>query len=158
MANVTPVPPGHTTVTPSITVNDGRKALEFYKHALGATEKGRFEGPDGKLMHAEIQIGNAMLMLNDEVMGMRSPQSFQGSPVAFYLYFDDAEAAFRKAISAGGKQVMPITEMFWGDRMGQFEDPFGYRWSVATHVKDMTPDEIRKAGEDFMKGQMAGSK
>lgn len=155
MASVKPIPPGYTTVTPSITVSDAAKAIEFYKKAFGAVQKGRFDGPDGKIMHAEIQIGNAVLMLNDEVMGMRSPQTLGGSPAAFYLYFEDADAAFKKAIAAGGKEIMPVTDMFWGDRLGNFEDPFGYKWNVATHIKDMTPQEIKKAGEEWMKKQMA---
>ena len=158
MAKVNPIPPGHTTVTPTLTVTDARKAIEFYKKALGATERGRFEGQDGKILHAEIQIGNAPVMMNDEVMGSRSPQSVGGSPVSFYLYFEDADAAFRKAIAAGGKEVMAVTDMFWGDRMGQFEDPFGYRWTVATRTKEMTSEETKKAGEEFFKKQMAGAK
>jgi len=158
MANVKPIPPGYTTVTPSITVSDAAKAIEFYKKAFGAVEKGRFKGPDGKIMHAEIEIGSSKFMLNDEVMGMRSPQSFGGSPASFYLYFEDADAAFKKAIAAGGKQSFPVSDMFWGDRMGKFEDPFGFLWNVASHVKDMTPEEMKKAGEEFMKQQMAGAK
>ena len=152
------IPDGYHTVTASLTVKDGAEAIEFYQKAFGAVEKGRFEGPDGKLMHAEIQIGNAMVMLNDEVMGMHSPRSMQGSPVAFYLYFPDADAIFKQAIAAGAKQLMPMTEMFWGDRMGNLEDPFGYHWNVAIRVKEMTPDEIKKAGDQFMKQQMAGAK
>ena len=108
-------------------------------------------------MHAEIQIGTARVMLSDEVMGLRSPQSYGGSPVAFYLYVEDCDAAFKKATSAGGKPIMPVTDMFWGDRTGQFEDPFGYKWTVATHIKDMTPEEMKKAGEAWMK-EMAGSR
>ena len=157
MANVKPIPQGYTTVTPGITVQDASRAIEFYKKAFGAKERGRFEGPDGKIMHAEIQIGSAIVMLNDEVMGNRSPQSYGGSPVAFYLYFENADAAFKKAIDAGGKQTAPVSDMFWGDRMGQFEDPYGYRWTVATRIKDMTPEEIDKAGEEWMK-QMAGAR
>lgn len=158
MAQAKPVPAGYTTVTPTITVTDGRKAIEFYKKALGATERSRFEGPDKKIMHAEIQIGNSIVMLNDEVMGNRSAQSLGASPVVFYLYLEDADAAFKKAIAAGGKQHMPVTDMFWGDRMGQFEDPFGYRWNIATHVKDMSPEETKRAGDEFMKKQMAGAR
>lgn len=158
MAKVKAVPQGYTTVTPTITVSDGQKAIEFYKRALGATERGRFEGPDKKIMHAEIQIGNAIVMLNDEVMGNRSAQSLGGSPITFFLYVEDADAAFKKAIAAGGKQLAPVDDMFWGDRTGQFEDPFGYRWNVATHIKDMSPEEIKRAGEEFFKKQMAGAR
>ncbi|HEY7728720.1 MAG TPA: VOC family protein [Candidatus Eisenbacteria bacterium] len=158
MPKAKPIPPGHTTVTPTITVNDASRAIEFYKRAFGATERGRFEGPDKKIMHAEIQIGNAAVMLNDEVMGLRSPHSYGGSPVQFYLYFEDADAAFKKAIAAGGKELMPVTDMFWGDRMGHIEDPFGLRWNIASRVKEMTPKEIEKAGAEFMKKQMAGAR
>lgn len=158
MASVKPIPPGYTTITPSITVSDAARAIEFYKKAFGAVAKGRFDGPDGKIVHAEIQIGNAILMLNDEVMGMRSPQTLGGSPSSFYLYFEDADAAFKKAIAAGGKQITPMTDMFWGDRLGNFEDPFGYKWNVATHIKDVTPEEMKKGGEEFMKKQMAGAR
>jgi uncharacterized glyoxalase superfamily protein PhnB len=96
-------------------------------------------------------------MLNDEVMGCRSTQSLGGSPVSFYLYFEDADAAQKKAIAAGAKETMPVTDMFWGDRMGSIEDPFGYQWSVATRVREMTPEEIHRAGEAWMK-QMAGAR
>ena len=157
MANARPVPEGYTTVTPSITVSDTPKAIDFYKKALGATERGRFEGPDKKIMHAEIQVGTARIMLMDEVMGARSAQSFGGSPVTFYLYVENCDSAFKKAIEAGGKQIAPVSDMFWGDRMGQFEDPFGYRWTVATHKKDMTPEETKAAGEAWMK-EMAGTR
>lgn len=157
MANVKSIPQGYTTVTTSITVNDASKAIEFYKKALGATERSRFEGPDKKIMHAEVQIGTSIVMLNDEVMGQRSPHSYNGSPAAFYLYVDDCDSAFKKAVSAGGKEVHPVTDMFWGDRMGKFEDPFGYKWTLATHTKDMTPEEMKKAGEIWMK-EMAGTR
>lgn len=157
MANVKPIPEGYTTVTAGLTVHDASGAIEFYKKALGATERGRHEGPNGKIIHAEIQIGTAIVMLNDEMMDLRAPRTLGGSPVGFYVYVENADAAFERAIGAGGKVIMPVTDMFWGDRVGHFEDPFGYRWNVATHIKDMTPDEIRKAGEEFMK-QMAGAR
>ena len=157
MANVKPIPPGYTTATAAITVKDGAKAIEFYKKALGATERGRVEGPDKRIMHAEIQIGTAIMMLSDEVMGLRSAESYGGSPVAFYLYVEDCDAAFKKAVAAGGKETAPVSDMFWGDRMGQFEDPFGYKWTVATHIKDMSPQEIKNAGDAWMK-VMAGTR
>jgi PhnB protein len=157
MANVKPIPQGYTTVTPSITLNDAAKAIEFYKKALGATERMRMTGPDGKIMHAEIQIGNALIMLNDECFGQRSPKSLGSSPASFYLYVEDSDAAFKKALAAGAKELMPLTDMFWGDRTGHFEDPFGYTWNVATHVKDVTPEEMKKGQAEFMK-QMAGAR
>ena len=156
MPNVKPIPQGYSTVTPSIVVTDAKRAIDFYKKALGATEREQFRGPDGKIMHAEIQIGTSIVMLSDEVMGQRSAQSIGGSPVSFYLYVEDCDTAFKKALSAGGKEIVPVTEMFWGDRMGAFEDPFGYKWNLATHTKDMTPEEMKTAGETWMK-QMAGA-
>lgn len=157
MPNVKPIPQGYSTVTPSLVVTDAKKAIDFYKRALGATEREQFPGPDGKIMHAEIQIGTSIVMLSDEVMGQRSAQSIGGSPVSFYLYVENCDTAFKKAISAGGKEIVPVTEMFWGDRMGAFEDPFGYKWNLATHTKDMTPEEMKTAGETWMK-QMAGAR
>ena len=157
MADVKPIPEGYTTVTPSITVNDAPKAIDFYKKALGATERGRFDGPDGKIMHAEIQVGTARVMLMDEVMGSRSAQSYGGSPISFYIYVENCDTAFKKALDAGGKEIAPVGDMFWGDRMGQFEDPFGYRWTIATHKKDMTPQETKAAGDAWMK-EMAGTR
>lgn len=158
MANVKAIPQGYTTVTPSITLNDAPKAIEFYKKAFGATERMRMPGPDGKIMHAEIQIGTAIIMLNDEVMGSRSAKTQGGSPISFFLYFEDVDGAHKKAIAAGGKELMPPADMFWGDRMSQVEDPFGYRWNIATHVKDVTREDMMKGQEAFIKKQMAGAK
>lgn len=157
MATPNPIPQGYTTVTPSITLGDTRKALEFYKKVFGAEERMMMPGPDGKIMHAEVQIGSSVVMMNDECMGQRSAKSIGGSPISFYLYFEDADAIFQKAIAGGGKAIMPVTDMFWGDKMGKFEDPFGVEWTVATHVKDLTPEEIMKGQEEFMK-QFAGAK
>ncbi len=157
MANVKPVPAGYTTVTASMTLNDAPKAIEFYKKAFGATERMRMPGPDGKIMHAEIQIGTAIIMLNDEVMGSRSAKTQGGSPVSFFVYVEDVNAAHKKAVAAGGKDLMPPTDMFWGDRMSQVEDPFGFRWNLATHIKDVTPEDMKKGQQEFLK-QMAGSR
>jgi PhnB protein len=157
MAQTKAIPDGYTTVTPSLVQTDCVKAIEFYKKAFGAQELMRMPGPDGKIMHAEIKIGNAHVMMSDEIMGAKSAQTLGGSPVAFYLYVDDADAAFRKAIAAGCKEILPVTDMFWGDRMGGLSDPYGYKWNVATHVKDMTPEEMKRGQEDWMK-QMAGAR
>ncbi len=156
MANVKAIPQGYTTVTPSMTVKDAPKVIEFYKKAFGAIEKARMPGPDGKIMHAEIQIGNSIIMMNDEIMGSRSAQTLGGSPISFYVYVENADEAFKKAIAAGAKQQFPLTHMFWGDRMGTLEDPFGYKWTIAQHVKDVSPEEMKKGSEEFMK-QMAGA-
>jgi uncharacterized glyoxalase superfamily protein PhnB len=156
MANVKAIPQGYTTVTPSMTVKDAPKVIEFYKKAFDAKEHMRMPGPDGKIMHAEIQIGNAIIMMNDEIMGSRSAQTIGGSPISFYIYVEDAAAAFKKAIAAGAKEQFPITDMFWGDKMGTVEDPFGYKWTIAQHVKDVSPEDMKKGQEQFMK-QMAGA-
>ena len=156
MSKAKAVPEGFTTVTASLIQSDCAKAIEFYKRALGAEEVMRMPGPDGKIMHAEIRIGTSIVMMNDEVMGMKSAESMGGSPVSFYLYVENCDQAYKKAIAAGGKEVMPPADMFWGDRMSSFADPFGYRWSISTHVKDMTPEEIKKGQEEWMK-QMAGA-
>ena len=155
MANIKPIPEGYTNVTPSITLRDTAKAIEFYKRAFGAEERGIMRGPDGKVMHAEIKIGNAIIMMNDEVMGSRSAETQGGSPISFYLYFENADTAYQRAVSAGAKGDMAPIDMFWGDRMGHVIDPFGLRWNVASHVKDVTPEEMKKGQEEFMK-QMAG--
>jgi PhnB protein len=157
MAKVNPIPQGYTTLTTSLIFRDTPKAIEFYKRAFGAQERMISKGPDGKVMHAEIQIGNSIVMLMDEVMGMRSAETLGASPVSFYLYFDDADAAHKKAVAAGAKEMMPVTEMFWGDRMGHVADPFGYTWNVASHVKDVSPEEMKKGQEEFMK-QMAAAR
>ncbi len=157
MATVKPIPEGYTTVTPSIVLRDAAKAIEFYKKAFGAQERLRMPGPDGKIMHAEIMIGNSFVMLSEEMMGGRSVESMGGSPVAFYLYFEDVDAALKKAVAAGAKETMPASDMFWGDRFGQVEDPFGLKWSIATHKHDYTPEQIKKGQEEWMK-QMAAAK
>ena len=157
MAQTKPVPDGYTTVTPSLVHKDCAKAIDFYVKAFGAKEVMRMPGPDGKIMHAEIRIGNANVMMNDEIMGSRSAETLGGCPVSFYLYVDDADSAQKKAVAAGCKEEFPVTEMFWGDRMGSVADPFGYRWSFSTHVKDLTPEQMRKGQEEWMK-QMAAAR
>ena len=156
MSKAKAVPEGFTTVTASLVQRDCAKAIEFYKRALGAEEVMRMPGPDGKIMHAEVKIGTSIVMMNDEVMGAKSAESLGGSPVTFYLYVENCDQAYQNAVAAGGKEIMPPADMFWGDRMSQFQDPFGYRWSISTHVKDMTPEEIKKGQEEWMK-QMAGA-
>jgi PhnB protein len=148
---VDPVPQGYHTVTPSIVVHDGAKALEFYRKAFGAEEKMRMPGPDGNIMHAEFRIGDSVIMLGDEMpdMGAKSPKSYGGTPVKFYVYVVNVDVAWKRAIDAGAKQVVPLQDMFWGDRMGCVEDPFGHAWNLAQHVADPTPEEIRKGQEAF---------
>ena len=151
---VKPVPEGYNTVTATLTVREAAKAIEFYKKAFDANELYRFPGPDGKtIMHAEIMIGNSIVMLADEMpgMGCRSPQSIGGTGSSIYLYVNDADSTFNKAVSAGAKVLMPLMEGFWGDRFGSIEDPFGHVWGIATRKKDMTPEEIKQAGQEALK-------
>jgi PhnB protein len=145
------IPHEYHTVTPSIFVAGAAKAIDFYKKALGAEERMRFPGPDGSIMHAEIRIGDSILMLADEMpdYGGKSPKSIGGTPVSFFVYRENVDAAWKQAIDAGGTTVTPLADQFWGDRAGCFEDPFGHRWWLAQKVKDMTPDELRQAAESF---------
>ena len=149
---VKPIPHGYHTVTPMLTIRDVDKAIDFYKRALGADERMRFLGPDGtSILHAEIKIGDSFIMLGEEhpAMGCRGPQNLGGTPVGLYLYVEDADHAFSRAISAGATVLMPVADMFWGDRCGQFTDPFGHKWSLATHKEDLSQEEIRKRATVF---------
>jgi PhnB protein len=145
------IPKGYHTVTPSLVVNGAAKALDFYKKALEAEELMRFPGPDGSIMHAEIRIGDSRIMLGDEMpeQGGRGPKSYGGTAVSFFVYRENVDAAWKRAVEAGGKPIMPLADQFWGDRAGCFEDPFGHRWWLAQHVQDLTPDELKKAAESF---------
>jgi len=151
---VKPIPDGYHSVTPTLTISGASDAIEFYKKAFDAKEVYRFPGPDGKsIMHAEIRIGDSAIMLCDEMpqMGNLSPKSTGGPSGSIYLYVDDADSVFNKAVSAGAKSFMPLMDGFWGDRIGAISDPFGHRWTIATRKKDMTEQEIEKAGKEFMK-------
>jgi len=148
----TSIPAGFTTLTPMLVLKDARKAIDFYQRAFGAEERYVMPGPDGRgVMHAEIRIGNSILMFGEEnpQQACKSAESFGGSPVSFYLYFDDVDAAFARALKAGGEALMPVTEMFWGDRIGTLQDPFGYTWTVATQVKELTDEEVRAGAQAF---------
>ncbi|GKS67790.1 glyoxalase/bleomycin resistance protein/dioxygenase superfamily protein [Nitrosarchaeum sp.] len=154
---VKPIPDGYHSVTPTLTISGASDAIEFYKKVFGAKEVYRFPGPDGKsIMHAEIRIGDSAIMLCDEMpeMGCLSPKSTGGPSSAIYLYVNDADSVFKKSVSAGAQSMMPMMDGFWGDRIGMLVDPFGHRWTVATRKKEMTIEEIQKAGADFMKGQI----
>jgi PhnB protein len=151
------VPEGYHTVTPVLTLNDARKAIDWYKKALGAEELGVSTGPDGKIMHAELRIGDSKLMVNDPVMGNKGPKELGGSPASLWLYVEDCDALFNRAVKAGGKETMPLGDQFWGDRFGSFNDPFGYSWSVATHKEDLTREEIEVRQAEFFE-QMAGAR
>jgi PhnB protein len=142
-----PVPEGMHSVTPHLICAGAAEAIEFYKRAFNAVEIARLPGPDGRIMHANLRIGDSSVMLVDEMPehGALGPRSLKGSPVVIHLYVDDADGVASRAEAAGAKITMPVQEMFWGDRYGQLEDPFGHRWSVATHVKDVTQEEMRAA-------------
>lgn len=148
-SQVKPIPEGMRTVTPHLVCAGAAEAIEFYKKAFGAVESGRMPGPPGKLIHAQIRIGDSALMLVDEFpdWGCFGPKSLKGSPVTIHLYVDDADATFERAVAAGAKITMPLEDMFWGDRYGKLEDPFGHQWSVATHVRDVSPEEMQQAAQ-----------
>jgi len=141
-----PIPEGMHSLTPHLVCAGAADAIDFYKRAFNAVEQARLPGPDGKLMHAAVKIGDSILMLVDEnpQWGSLGPKALKGSPVTIHLYVPDVDATVAKAVAAGAKVTMPVADMFWGDRYGQLEDPFGHRWSVATHTRDLTSEEIRE--------------
>lgn len=141
-----PIPEGMHSLTPHLVCAGAADAIEFYKRAFNAVEQARMPGPDGKLIHAAVKIGDSTLMLVDEnpQWGSLGPKALKGSPVTIHLYVPDVDATVAQAVAAGAKVTMPVADMFWGDRYGQLEDPFGHRWSVATHTRDLTSEEIRE--------------
>ena len=147
-----PIPEGNHTVSPYLIIKNAAAAIEFYKKAFGARETMRMPGPDGRVMHAEIQIGDSMIMICDEMpeYGTRSPQSLGGTPVSLFLYVPDVDALFQQAVTAGAKVDMPVADQFWGDRYGKLTDPYGHQWSIATHTEDLTPEEIGRRGREAM--------
>jgi PhnB protein len=145
------VPDGFHTVTPQLTLDNAAEAIAWYKKALGAEELSRAPGPDGKLMHAEIKIGDSKIMLNDAVMGNKGPGMLGGSPAALWLYVEDCDAVFNRAVGAGAQVRMPLGDQFWGDRCGSVTDPHGYSWTIATHKEDLTRAEIEQRQEEFFK-------
>ena len=157
MAKVDPIPCDMHTVTPNLTIRGCAEAVEFYKKAFGAEERERFTQPGGTaIWHTELKIGDSIVFMNDEMPGMgpAAPSLAQPSPVGLWLYVPDCDAAFERAVAAGAKVKMPPADMFWGDRTGTVLDPFGYSWTFATHVRDLTFEEMRQAGEEFAR-QMA---
>jgi uncharacterized glyoxalase superfamily protein PhnB len=148
------IPEGMHSITPHLVCAGAAKAIDFYKQAFGATEQGRLPGPDGRLMHAAVKIGDSTLMLVDEMpeWGALGPKALRGSPVTIHIYVEDVDALVARAVKAGAKVTMPVAEQFWGDRYGKLEDPFGHHWSVATHVRDVTSDEMKKAMASMQKG------
>lgn len=145
---VKPIPDGYPTCTPYIIVDDAEAAIEFYKKAFNATEFLRMSAPgSGKIMHAEIRIGNSPIMMANEMpeMGYRGPKAHGGTPVSLYLYVDNVDALFKQAIDAGGIEQRPVADQFYGDRMGTLIDPYGHIWHLSTHVKDVTHEEMKAA-------------
>ena len=147
-----PIPPGFRSVTPYLTLNNASRALDFYKRAFGAQEVMRMDAPGGKIAHAEIKIGDSLIMLADEMPGggCQSPQSLGGTTAGIFLYVDNVDTIFNQAVSAGAQAESQPADMFWGDRYGRLKDPFGHSWSVATHVEDIAPAEMAKRMKDAM--------
>ena len=150
-----PIPEGMRTVTPHLILDNTANAIDWYKKALGAQEVARAVGPDGKIMHAEIRIGDSLIMLNDEMGGGKSPKQFGGSPASLWLYVEDCDALFNRAVAAGAKvdpgPMGQMMDQFWGDRSGTFTDPHGYVWTIATRKEDVTPEEMKQRMDAFMK-------
>ena len=141
-----PIPDDYPRVTPYLIVDGAGAAIDFYCSVLGATERVRMPGPDGRIGHAELQLGDSMIMLADEnaQMDVRGPRAIGGTPVSLHVYVEDSDAAFERAVRAGAKALRAVEDRFYGDRSGQFEDPFGHRWDVSTHVEDVPPEEMSK--------------
>jgi PhnB protein len=144
--NVKHIPDGFHAITPYLTVNDAGEAIDFYKRAFGARERVRMPTPDGKVAHAELQIGDSIIMLGEECPehGGVSPQTLEGSPVGLALYVEDVDKAFKRAVDAGASAKEPVEDKFWGDRAGSLTDPFGHKWMLLTHVEDVPPQEMKK--------------
>jgi PhnB protein len=148
---VKPIPEGMHSLTPYLICANAADAIAFYTKAFNAVEQFRLPGPDGKVMHASLKIGDSTLMLTDEWPEHRSvgPKTLGGSPVTIHLYVEDVDASFKQAVDAGATVTMPVSEMFWGDRYGQIQDPFGHNWSLATHTRDLTPEQIQQGMRDM---------
>ena len=152
-STVKPIPEGMHSLTPHLVCAGAADAIAFYRSAFGAVELTRLPGPDGKLMHAMIRIGGDAIMLVDEMpqWGALGPKALKGSSVTIHLYVDDVDAVVKRAVEAGAKVTMPVADQFWGDRYGKLEDPFGHQWSVATHIRDVTPQEMQEAMKQMPK-------
>ena len=149
------IPAGYPQVSPYLSVDDAAAAIDFYTGVFGATERMRMPGPNDTIGHAELQLGDSLIMLADEApdIGFRSPKALGGSPVTISIYVGDVDAVFERAVAAGATALRPVETQFYGDRSGQFEDPFGHRWSVASHVEDVAPEEMaRRAAEAMAAG------
>ena len=149
-----PVPNGFHTITPGLTLDNAAQTIEWYKKAFGAEEIGRHLGPDGKIMHAELKIGDSRIMMNDVMPGAKGPKAHGGSPASLWLYVENSDALFNRAVAAGGNVQMPLADQFWGDRGGAVADPEGYTWWIATRKEDLSPAELEQRAQEFFK-QMA---
>jgi PhnB protein len=149
------VPAGLHTITPQLTLDNAAEAIDWYKKALGAEERSRATGPDGKIMHAELRIGDSSIMVNDMMMGGKGPKALGGSPASLWIYVQDCDALFKRAIAAGGQVTYggmgDMQDQFWGDRSGSFVDPSGYTWTIATRKEDLTPEEMQQRQDEWMK-------
>jgi uncharacterized glyoxalase superfamily protein PhnB len=145
--SVGPIPEGMHSLTPHLVCANASEAIEFYKQAFGATELFRMPTPEGKIGHAQIKIGDSVVMLTDETpkQNMLGPKALKGTPVSLYLYVENADQVFEQAVAAGAAAVAPIADMFWGDRWGLVEDPFGHQWHIATHTRDVSPEDMERA-------------
>jgi len=149
-----PVPQGFHTLTPHLILDNAAQTIDWYKNALGAQEISRSVGPDGKIMHAELSFGDSRIMVNDPMMGVKGPQALGGSPASLWLYVENSDALFNRAVGAGAKVQVPLADQFWGDRGGAIVDPNGYTWWIATRTEDLTQAEIQQRAAEFFK-QMA---
>ena len=150
---VKPIPEGYPAVTPYLVVQGANAAIEYYKKVFGATERMRMPAPGGRIGHAELTVGGSVIMLADEFpeMGHRGPKALGGTPVSVLLYVERVDEVFKRAVDAGAKPLRPVENQFYGDRLGTIEDPFGHVWSIATHVEDVSPEEMRRRSEEMMK-------
>jgi PhnB protein len=153
-----PVPEGYHTITPYLAVEDASAAIDFYERALGAKERVRMDGPGGSVMHAELEIGDSLIMLSDPFpqASTKPPKELGGTSVSIFAYVEDIDSVYKQAIDAGASSLMEPDDMFWGDRFGSVQDPFGHSWTIATHVEDVPPEEMEKRSEEFM-AQMANA-
>ncbi len=153
-----PIPEGYQSVVPYLAVDDAKKAIEFYKRAFGATESVMMPGPDGMIAHCELKIGDSVVMLSDPFpqFSARPPKETGATTISLFMYAEDVDDAIQTAADAGATITMPAQDQFWGDRMGQVQDPFGHVWQIATHVEDLAPEEIDRRGQEFMASMSQG--
>jgi PhnB protein len=147
-----PIPEGYPALTPSLTIDGAAEAIEFYERAFGAKVRGRMDAPDGKVAHAELEIGDGLLMVGDPFpqSTLKSPKELGGTATGLFMYVEDVDAAVQRAVDAGATVTSPVEDQFWGDRFGKIADPFGHEWQLATHTEDLTEEEIEKRGREMM--------